>query len=51
MEEGYNRNEYWRLCTRDMLPEERNQLILFRFDATWNIDRISWLEYWLTNAW
>ena len=44
-----NRNDYGRLCTKNMLSE--GYYLFFKFDATWNIDRISWLNYRLTNAW
>ena len=51
-QEGYNRNEYWRLCTKNMIgkDESNNTLIKFRFDSAWAVDRISWLNYWLILA-
>jgi len=47
-----NRNEFGRLCTKTMIGKDEysNTLINFRFDSAWTIDRISWLNYWLTNA-
>lgn len=55
-EEGIiNRNKHGRLCTKTMIDGDEYgygaSLLDFKFDATWNIDRISWLIYWLTNAW
>lgn len=56
-EEGdmINRNEYGLLCTKTMVnwDEEHwysSSSFNFRFDDTWTIDRISWLNYRLTNA-
>ena len=47
-----NRNEHGNLCTKNMIigNEGYISLLNFRFDATWTIDRISWLNYRLVNA-